>query len=302
MPQIAEPHGRRKLVHLGVAAYIGHLLRAVDPEVFQIVQPQQGVRVPADGEPALDGVEDLGGVEGEHGRVPEAGGADPVPRDAEGVSRVIEHGQAVAPAEFGDGVHVAELAVHMHRQHGHGVFREPPLQLPGIQGEGLRLHIAEHRRAAAADDGVGGGGEGEGRGQDLPLMQPKGLQQILQRQVAVGVQGQVLAAQIVPQRRLQRLVLHALVGEPAAVPELPDLLTVFLKGGHGGAGDVDCFVHRLPSFQLRQSSRLSTMSTSNTGIWQASLTRRRSAKESSMKMASPSIKSGFASPSFSQMI
>jgi hypothetical protein len=40
-------------------------------------------------------------------------------------------------------------------------------------------------------------------------------------------------AEIILQRALESFVLLAHVGQPMAVPEFPDLITILLKGGHG---------------------------------------------------------------------
>ena len=105
----------------------------------------------------------------------------------------------------------------MDRKNGNGFIRDQRLQLFRIQRIGDRVDVAEHRPAAAADDGVRGGGKGEGRGDDLS---PKRecLDHVLQRQMTVGEQGQLLAAEVVLQLILQLLVLGAHVGQPVAVP------------------------------------------------------------------------------------
>ena len=243
VPQVADAHGGAELVHLGVAAHIGGRFRPVDAEVFQVAQPLQHLRAPHAHRPALDGVEDLGGVEGEHGRVPEIGGADAVFLHGEGVGRIVDDGQAVLFRKGADGVHVAEISVDVHRHNGDGFVGDERLDLCGVHGEALRVNVAEHRRAAAAHDGMGGGGEGEGRGDDLP-MQIKGLDHIFQRQMAVGEERQILAAEKALKLCFQRPVLDAHVGQPVAVPELADLRAVFLKVRHGRAGHIDnCHLH-----------------------------------------------------------
>ena len=246
--EIAQAHGRAELVHLGVAADEGHLLRAVDAEVFQVADAlAQGGVGKAQGA-ALDAVKDLGGVEGEHGGIPEAGGADTVLRHPEGVGRVIDDLEAVLLRDAVDGLRVAEIAVDMDGQDGDGLVGDQGLDLLRVDGIALRLDVAEDRRAAAAHDRMRGGGEGVGRGDDLPV-QVQGLEDRLEGQVAVREQHRVLHTQGLLQRPLETLVLLAHVGQPAAVPDAADLIAVFFKAREGRARDVDGFRHRfIPSF------------------------------------------------------
>ena len=251
MAEVAQAHGRAELVHLGVAADEGDLLGPVDAEVFEVADAlAQGV-APIAERAALDGVEDLGGVEGEHRGVPEAGGADAVLRHAEGVGRVVDDLQAVRLRDAFDGIDIAEVAVDVDGQDGDGAVGDQRLDLRGVEGVGHGVDVAEDRRAAAADDGVGRGGEGEGRGDDLPA-QLQRLQDGLKRKMAVGEQTHMGHAEIILQRALESLVLLAHVGQPMAVPDAADLRAVLVKLRERGAGDVDGFRHRFkPSFACR---------------------------------------------------
>ena len=290
MAQIAQPHRRAELVHLRVAADEGHGLRPVYAEVLEVLQALLKRAVGIAQRAALNGVEHLRGVEGEHGDIPERGGADAAAPDAEGVRRVVEHMQAVRLGNAVDSVNIAEVAVNVHGHDGDGLIRDERLYLRDIDGIIVGVYVAEHRRAADARDGVGGGGKGEGRGDDLTAAQGEGLQHVFKREVAVGEERDVRHAQILAQRALQRLMLHAHISEPAAVPDIPDLRTEFVEIRHGGAGDIDLFVHSnlliesRGGGQARQSRRLSTMSRSKTGMPQLSCTALRSAKESSIKI------------------
>ena len=88
---------------------------------------------------------------------------------------------------------------------------------------------------------MGRGGKGKRRRDDLAV-KTEGLDHILQGQMSVGEQGNLLTAQKALQFPFQLLMLAAHVGEPVAVPEFADFLTVFFKGRHGGPCHVDCHV------------------------------------------------------------
>ena len=259
MPQVAQAHRRAELVHLGVAADEGHLLRPVDAEILEVADALAERRVAVAEGAALDGVEDLGRMEGEHGRVPEAGGADPVPLHTEGVGRVIDDLETVRLRNAGDRIHIAQAAVDVDGQDRDRFLGDERFDLSGVDGIAHGVDVAEDRRAAAAHDGVRGGGEGVGRGDDLTV-QIHGLDDILQREVPVGEQRHVIDAEILTQFFFKLLVLFAHVGQPVAVPDAADLAAVFLKSGEGGAGDVDGFGHEIPSFRDRHAAFTYTLS------------------------------------------
>ena len=228
----------------------------MDTEVLQVAESTLNLRAAAADRAALYRVENLGRMEAEHRGIPETGGAHAVSEHTEAVGRVIDHRQAVPGRDLSDPVHIAEVSVNMDRQDGDRLFGDTRLQLLRIQGIGFRVDVAEHRRAAAAHNGMGCGGKGEWRRDDLTV-KAKGLDHVLQGQMSVGEQGDLLTAQKLLQFLFQLPMLAAHVGEPVAVPELPDFLAVFLKGRHGGPCHIDC--HLPFSFHGFRQSRTARM-------------------------------------------
>ena len=204
----------------------------MDAEVLQIAEPAPDLRTAAADRAALHRVENLGGMEAEHRGVPEAGGADPVPEHAKTVGRVVDHRKPVSGRDLSDPVHITEISVNMNRQNGDRLFCDQRLQLLRVQGIGFRVNVAEHRRAAAAHDGMGRGREGKRCRDDLTVKM-EGLDHVLQGQMSVGEKGNLFTAQKPLQLLFQLLVLAAHVGEPVAVPQFTDFLTVFFKRRHG---------------------------------------------------------------------
>ena len=131
-----------------------------------------------------------------------------------------------------DLLHIADVAIDMHRQDGTGAVGNEPLDPGHIHGVGLRVDIAEHRFQPVAHDGVGGGRKGERRRDDLAL-QVHCLQRKLQRHVAVGQQFHIGHAHVLLQFELKCFVLLAHVGQPVALPDGADFFDVFLHGRHG---------------------------------------------------------------------
>lgn len=114
MTQVAHAHRRTELVHLGVAAHVLDVLGARDAEILPLVEHGVEGWVAEAHRAALNGVEDLRGVEGEHRGVAEGGCGDAVPAHPEGVCRVVDDPKAVFVGDPLDGVHVAEVAVDVH--------------------------------------------------------------------------------------------------------------------------------------------------------------------------------------------
>ena len=70
--------------------------------------------------------------------------------------------------------------------------RDGALELPGVHGEGVGVHIDEHRPRTVQEDGLAGGDEGVGDGDDLVLgPHAEGLQGKGQGVGAVGHSGGV---------------------------------------------------------------------------------------------------------------
>ena len=82
---------------------------------------------------------------------------------------------------------VAWLAVAVHRHDGGGLRRDGRLDLAGIEVEGLRVDVDEHRLDAVPEQGMRRGHERVGRGDDF-AGDAQRLQRGHQRQRAVGEQ------------------------------------------------------------------------------------------------------------------
>ena len=154
MAQVAQAHCGAELVHFRVAADIFHVLGPLNAEILQILDALVQSLVPEAERAALDGVEYLGGVEGEHGRVAENGGADAVFRHAEGVGRIVDDLQAVLFCYAVDSVDVAEVAVDMYGQDRDRLVAYQSLDFGRVNGVVFGIDVAEYRRTAAADYGV----------------------------------------------------------------------------------------------------------------------------------------------------
>ena len=80
---------------------------------------------------------------------------------------VLDHDQAVSPGDRDDRVHVGRLPVEVNRHDRLGARPDRVLDESGIDIEGCRIGIDEHRRSAGGADRQCGGDEGIGRGDHL---------------------------------------------------------------------------------------------------------------------------------------
>ena len=126
--QIADTHSRVEFAHLGVRGGEVNLL-TLDAEVFAVVERRPQGLVPVGHAAALHGMEDLGGMEGEHGRIAEAGRADPVLLHPEGVGRVVDNLQTVLLRDALNGLHITEGPVDVDRHDGGGLGGDQDLEL-----------------------------------------------------------------------------------------------------------------------------------------------------------------------------
>ena len=229
--QVANAHRGTELVHLGVSADVLHVLRPGDSEVLPLVERVVERGVPEADGAALDGVEDLRGVEAEHGGVAEGGSGYPVSLDAEGVGGVVDDPEAVAVGDVLDGVDVAEVAVDVDWHDGARAGRDRLLYALGVEGAVRLADVGEDGREALARDGVGRAREAEGGGNDLAA-QVEGLEYALEGVVPVGEQAHVRRPQALLEGHLELLVLLPHVGEPVALPQRTNLLAILFERWH----------------------------------------------------------------------
>ena len=99
------------------------------------------------------GAEDLGGVEGEGGKVAEAPRRAPALPGAVALGAVLQHAQAVAAGEVPQRRHVRALAEEVHGQQAAGARRHRHLRGGGVHQVGAGLDVREDRHRPGADDG-----------------------------------------------------------------------------------------------------------------------------------------------------
>ena len=116
---------------------------------------------------ALHGVVHLGGVEAQRGHVARVEYRFSIHLDAEGVRGIVYHLEPVLVRNLLDALHVARLAVAVHRHDGSGLRGDGRLYLVGVHAAVRGVDVHEHGLDAVPPDRVGRGDEAERRGDDL---------------------------------------------------------------------------------------------------------------------------------------
>ena len=217
--ELEQAEGGLDFVHLAVDARRDDGDLVGEAEVLQVVDALLDLGVGADDRTAFEGVEDLGGVEAEYRQIAVTQHGHAVALHAEGMGGVVDDLEPVGVGDALDAVGVARDAVAMDRQDGGGGRGDRFLDAVGVEVAGHRVDIDEHRSDAVPQQRVGGGHE-RVRGRDHLAADAQRLQRGHQGQGAVGEQAEVLDAEIARQFRFELLVEGAVVGQPAAGPDL----------------------------------------------------------------------------------
>ena len=159
LPKVQQAYRRAYLVHLAVDSR-GHHRRLVrEAEVLEVVDTLLGLLVVHYQRAALHGVVDLCGVEAKRGHVAGVQYRFSAHFDAESVRGVVYHLEPVLVGDLLDALHVAGLAVAVHRHDGRGLRRYGGLDLVGIHAAVRGVDVHEHGLYAVPPDRVGGGDE-----------------------------------------------------------------------------------------------------------------------------------------------
>ena len=236
LAQVQQAVGRAHLVHLAVDAGGYHRGLARKAEVLQVVDALLRPLVVAHQRTTLHRVVHLRGVEAERGHVARLQNGLAVHLHAEGMGGVVDHLQAVLVGHGLDACRVARLAVHVHGHDGRRARRDGCLYLVRVEVARLGVDVHEHGLDAVPPQSVRRGHEAVGRGDDL-ARDAQGLQGAHQRERAVGEQADVGNFQVLAQGALQLPVVVTVVGEPLAVPDVPEHGHELLQRGEKGGSD-----------------------------------------------------------------
>ena len=115
----------------------------------------------------------FGAMEGEGAKAAHAPGPFAVIHRANSFGRIFNHGDAVAFADRQQGIHVAEVAVEVHRHDRLGLGRDRGFHLFRVQTPAVRQDVHKYRRGAQVHNRCGGG-DPIGVGHDHLIARPNG--------------------------------------------------------------------------------------------------------------------------------
>ena len=164
------------------------------------------------------------------------------PGGGEALRRVLDHEQGAPAGEVEEGLHVGRDARVVDGQDRGRPWRDPSLDVRGVEAEGRLLDLGEHRASAHAQHGVGARHEGERRADDLlPGSDAQGEQGELEGVGARGREEHPAGAHPLGEERLDAPA-DGTVARDSPPERLADRLELALveprrvKGDRGGGG------------------------------------------------------------------
>ena len=193
---------------------------------------------------AFEGIEHLGSVKAQHGKIAPVADRHSVFPDPEYVCSIVKELQAVGIGNLLQLLVAARIAVDMDRHKRSGPRCNQAFDLRRVHSEGLRFDVAEYRRAVVPVNRVGGRNKGERRRNHF-TGDPQRLHTHLQGDHAVGEQTDIFHSEIFRQLRLEFLVKFSIVGQPFICPDLFQAGDKFLQRRQGRFCHINRFTHRL---------------------------------------------------------
>ena len=152
--ELAKPVGSADFIHLAVDAGADYLCLAGEAEILEVVYPTLGISFLHHHCTALDGIEDLGGVEAEGGHIAGIEDALAIHLNPECVGCVINDLEAVFIGYGLDGLGVTGLAVDVDRHYGCGPGGDCRLNAGRVDIACSRVNIHKHWSGAIPPDGM----------------------------------------------------------------------------------------------------------------------------------------------------
>ena len=164
-----------------------------------------------------------------------------------GMGGIFNHDQLVPLGDGHDGVHVRDLAGHVHRHDGAGARRDGGFDGLGVEVEGFQVNVREHRHGVGLDHRRRGGEERVRRHDHLVLgLDAGGHQGDTQRDGAVDHADAVLGAVHGGEALLEFSDLRAVELAPLAAAERAQQ-PLFLRLAEDRPGGEGTGADRLPT-------------------------------------------------------
>lgn len=219
LTEVEESVGGAYLVHLGVDAGSNDLGLSGKAEVLEVIDASFGLLVVHDHGTALDGIIDLGGVEGKGGHVAGIEQRYTVLFDTESVGSIVDDAEAIFVGDILNSLGVAWLAIDMYGHDGSSARGDGGFNLVGVEAAGGPVDVDEYGFDAVPPQCVGGGDETIGGGDDLAA-DMEGLKGCDERQRAVGEKTHVGYFEVFGKGLFQLFMERTIIGNPFRCPDV----------------------------------------------------------------------------------
>lgn len=236
--EIDQPHGGADFRHLAIHARIDHGVLAGKPEVLHPTKFLCQLRVIGGDGPALEGIEDLGGVKAEDLAAAEVANRSPPVRAAEGVGGVEHQGEPVPVGDRLQGFNRAGPPVKMHGQDTAGRRCDGPLDCGRVEVVRHGVDVRKDGPDALPMKRMCRGDEGQ-RWNDHLAGEIQGADGQLQCLGAVGRHNAMGDLEVVCQALFQLLHERAVIGKPDTVEHLAGQTQKLLAVADVGAANVE---------------------------------------------------------------
>ncbi len=152
--------------------------------------------------------------------------------------RVVDHLQPMPVSNHLNALNVAWVTINVHRQDRRRPWGDGRFDQVGIQAQRLWVDVHEDRLTTFPNDAGRGGHIGKGCSDDLAV-QVKRLDGDLQGNGTVADEEEMLDAQELLESGFQLFHQRAVVGDPVALPDAPEVLDILFQWRQVGLGDVN---------------------------------------------------------------
>lgn len=132
MLQAAKAHQRLEFVHLGVGTDIHTLCLGFDGEIAELEELFLDGGLLKDKQSAFTGMEEFGGMEGEHRHIATKADGALVISHPKRMRRIVDDGDAIFLGETSEAIDVTDIAIDMNRDNGFGTRCDQLLNFLGV--------------------------------------------------------------------------------------------------------------------------------------------------------------------------
>ena len=230
LTEVEQTIGGTHLIHLGIDTRSDDLCLTCEAEILQVVNAAFGLLVVHDHGTALDGIIDLGGVEGKCRHVASVEQRYTVLFDTESVGGIVNNAETVFVSDVLDGLGVAWLTIDMYGHDGSSARGDGGFNLVGVEAAGGPVDVDEYGFDAVPPQCVSSGNKTIWRCDNLAA-DMEGLKGGDERQGAVGEETHIGHLEVFGEGLFQLFVERAVIGNPFRSPDVFEHRLEFVEVG-----------------------------------------------------------------------